>query len=369
MKKQATKIREIISFLEKTAPLKTQESYDNSGLITGDADRVCNSVLICLDVTEEVIDEAIRINTDLIISHHPFIFGSIKKVSAKTENGRILIKAIRNNIAVFALHTPYDAAIGGINFALAEKLGLVNIKVLKPAAGQLRKIVTFVPSAHAEKVREAMFAAGSGNIGNYDSCSYNLNGEGTFRALEGSNPFTGKKGKVHSEKETRVETIVPFYKVDAVISAMKNAHPYEEVAYDIYPLENTNPYNGFGTTGELKKTVSEKDFLGFVKVQIGCKMIRHSQLLGKPVKKVALCGGSGGFLIADAIHSGADIFITGDIKYHQFFEAEKRIVITDIGHFESEKVFLSKMKEQLMKNFTNFAIRISKTNTNPVNYF
>ena len=368
MKKQYPKIKEIISFLDNIAPLRTQESYDNSGLITGNADNECDSVLICVDVTEEVIDEAIKSKTGFIISHHPFIFGGLKKVTGKTESERIVIKAIRNNISIFALHTPFDLAYDGISRSLAEQLGLKNISILQPVKDQLRKIVTFAPHEFAEKVRIAMFEAGAGHIGNYDSCSYNLSGEGTFRALSGSNPFKGKKGKIHTEKETRVEVIVPFYLSDSVIAAMKTAHPYEEVAYDVYPLENTNPYSGFGAVGELKTAANEKTFLNFVKKATGCKVIRHSAMLGKQIRKVAVCGGSGSFLIGEAIRSGADIFITGDVKYHQFSEADKKIVIADIGHFESEKVFLSSMNDILIKKFTNFAVRISKTSTNPVNY-
>lgn len=368
MIKTSYTVKEITDFLTTIAPLDTQESYDNSGLLTGDPAAPCPSALVCLDVTVKVVDEAIRNKIPLIISHHPFIFVGLKKVTGKTEAERILIKAIRNGIAIFSLHTPFDAAPGGINHMLAEYIGLENIRILKPGEGQLKKIVTFVPESHAAKVQAAMFAHGAGHIGNYDSCSYNLKGEGTFRALEGSNPFVGEKGKVHREKEIRVETIVPFYRTDKVITAMKKAHPYEEVAYDIYPLDNSNPRCGMGAVGELPESMEEKEFLLWLKERLNPGCVRYSPLCSKPVTKVAVCGGSGSFLVQDAIRAGAQVFVTGDVKFHQFQDAANRIVIADAGHFETEKVFLPAIRDLLMKNFTNFAVRISKINTNPVNY-
>jgi dinuclear metal center YbgI/SA1388 family protein len=361
-------VKEISDFLSGIAPLETQESYDNSGLLAGDILMHCPSALLCVDVTEKIMDEAIRSKIPLVISHHPFIFNGLKKITGRTECERILMKAIRSNVAVFSLHTPFDAAPGGISMALAEFLGLQNISILKPAEGQLKKIVTFVPEKYAETVRKSMFEAGAGHIGNYDSCSYNLSGEGTFRALEGSNPFTGKMGEIHREKELRIETIVPFYRAEAVIKAMKKVHPYEEVAYDVYPIENENPRSGMGAMGELPDSMEEKEFLLWLKERLQTGCVRYSPLSGRLVSKVAVCGGSGSFLIPDAIRSGAQVFVTGDMKYHQFQEAGGRIVIADPGHFESEKVFLPVIRDLLKKNFTNFAVRISKTNTNPVNY-
>ena len=340
MRKTKMKIREVIDFLDSIAPLQTQESYDNSGLLAGDASDNCDSVLLCLDVTEDVVDEAIKSKTGLIISHHPFIFGGLKKVTGKNAGERILIKVIRHGISVYCLHTPFDLSFSGINIALARLLGLKNIRILKPAEAGLKKIVTFVPESHASQVRKAMFDADAGHIGNYDSCSFNINGQGTFRAMDGAKPFVGKKGELHTEKEVRVETIVPFYRVDKVIAAMKKVHPYEEVAYDIYPIENVNHLTGIGAIGETSGKISERNFLLSVRKKLGIKLIKHSAFKGKDVARVAVCGGSGSFLIPDAIKAGADIFVTGDVKYHQFQEAENRIVIADAGHYETEKVFL-----------------------------
>jgi len=368
MIKTSHTVKDITDFLTTIAPLETQESYDNSGLLAGNPSAPCHAALVCLDVAEKVVDEAVRNKIPLIISHHPFIFGGLKKITGKTAAEKILIKAIKNDIAVFSLHTPFDAAPGGISFSLAGFIGLGNIKILKPGEGQLKKIVTFVPLSHAEKVRAAMFAGGAGHIGNYDSCSYNLDGEGTFRALEGSNPFVGERGKVHREKEIRVETIVPFYRTDEVIAAMKNAHPYEEVAYDVYPVENVNPLCGMGAVGELPDPMEESEFLLWLRERLGAGGIRYSPLTGKPVNKVAVCGGSGSFLLPDAIRAGAQVLVTGDVKFHQFQEAANRILMVDAGHFETEKVFLPAIRDLLKKNFTNFAVRISKINTNPVNY-
>lgn len=361
-------IRKIIRLIEQNSPPKLQESYDNTGLLTGNADQEASEALLCLDLTEKVIDEALRLKINFIISHHPFIFGGIKKVNGKNETERILIKAIKNDIAIYALHTSYDQTDPGINTALAKLLGLKNIRILSPAEHQLKKVVTFVPIASADKVREAMFLAGAGHIGNYDACSFNTGGQGTFRALDGAKPFVGKKGKLHTEEELKIETIVAEYNVNKVIDALIKSHPYEEVAYDVYSLDNVNKTVGYGAFGNLSEKMKEVDFLAFVKEKLQCKSIRHSPLLNKSVSTIALCGGSGSFLIRKAIEAKADIYITADIKYHQFFETDNKIVIADAGHYETEKIFLNSLKEYLNKNLTNFAVRISKINTNPVNY-
>lgn len=368
MKKSILKLKELTDYLEQIAPLSTQESYDNSGLLAGSPLQDCSSALVCLDVTESVVDEAIKTNAQLIISHHPFIFGGLKKVTGKTEAERILMKVIRHNLAVYALHTPFDASSAGISVNLARVLGLQNIRILQPASAQLKKIVVFVPATYADTVRQAMFSAGAGHIGNYDSCSYNLNGEGSFRALEGSKPFVGKKGKIHFEKEVRIETIVPYFRTDAVIAAMKKVHPYEEVAFDVYPLDNPNPMVGFGAIGELTMETGEISCLKRIKKALDGQVLRHSELRGRPVKRIAVCGGSGAFLIGEAMKAGADFFVTADLKYHQFQETIGRMVVVDAGHFETEKVFLQTIKELLNKKFTTFAIRISKSSINPVNY-
>ncbi|RKD87772.1 Nif3-like dinuclear metal center hexameric protein [Mangrovibacterium diazotrophicum] len=362
------KISEITKYIESIAPLAYQESYDNAGLLVGHPSDEVSNALICLDVTEAVVDEAIREGFQLILAHHPIIFGGLKKLNGKNEVERCVIKAIKNDIAIYAAHTNLDSVHGGVNSKICEKLKLMNCKVLAPAKNQLKKLVTFIPEEQAAQVQQAVFEAGAGHIGNYDSCGYSTKGEGSFRAGESANPFVGEKGQLHVEKEIRFETIFPAQLQGKVLAALLSAHPYEEVAYDIYPLDNTFDTVGAGMVGELDEEISETDFLKFVKEQFQCKVVRHSQLLGRKVKKVAVCGGAGSFLIRQAIGSQADLFITGDMKYHQFFEAEGKIVIADIGHFESEQYTKEVFYELLTKKFPKFAVRLSAINTNPINY-
>ena len=361
-------VKEIISFIESLAPTAYQESYDNSGLSIGSPDSEVNSVLITLDVTEAVVDEAIGLKTDMIISHHPLIFSGLKRITGKSETERCVIKAIKNNIVIYAAHTNLDSVHGGVNSKICEKLGLKNCRVLSPAEGQLKKLVTFVPVADLEKVQNAVFEAGAGNIGNYDSCGFSTNGTGTFRGNELSNPYVGEKGKIHCEGEARFETIFPKHLQNKIISALLKAHPYEEVAYDIYPLDNLNPQVGIGMIGELDQATDEGDFLHSVKNIFGCAVVRHTNFLQKKLKKVAITGGSGSAYLRAAIAANADVFITGDFKYHQFFEAENKILVADIGHFESEQFTKELFYELLTKKFPKFAVRLSEVKTNPVNY-
>lgn len=361
-------ISEITQYLESIAPLAYQESYDNAGLLVGNPADEVNNALICIDVTEAVVDEAIVSGFQLIIAHHPLIFGGLKKLNGKNEVERCVLKAIKNNLAIYAVHTNMDAVHGGVNSKICEKLQLQNCRILAPAKGQLKKLVTFVPTEQAPQVQHAVFAAGAGNIGNYDSCGYSLNGEGSFRAGEQTNPFVGEKAELHLEKEVRFETIFPAHLQGKVISALLSAHPYEEVAYDIYPLDNEFAQVGAGMVGELAGPMGEKEFLQFVKKQFACRVVRHSPLLGRAIKRVAVCGGAGSFLIHNAIGAKADIFVTGDLKYHQFFEAEGKLVLADIGHFESEQYTKEVFYELLTKKFPKFAIRLSAVDTNPVNY-
>ena len=364
-----TKIKEISKFLENLAPLHLQESYDNAGLILGDSDIEITGILITLDVTEEVVEEAIQQNCNLIVAHHPIVFSGLKKITGKNYVERTLLKAIKNDVAIYAAHTNLDSVNGGVNGKICEKLGLENCKILQPSEGLLKKLVTFVPVDHAEEVRQAVFNAGAGKIGNYDSCSFNSHGQGTFRGNDSTKPFVGEKGKRHYENEIRFETIFPAYLQGQVTSALLNAHPYEEVAYDIYPLENKFDQVGMGMTGTLPKGKSENDFLQLLKNTFHTGTIRHTALLNKKVQKVAVCGGAGSFLLDRAISAGADFFVTGDFKYHQFFDAENKIVIADIGHFESEQFTKELFYELLTKNFSKFAVRLSEVNTNPVFYF
>ncbi|TKG96070.1 Nif3-like dinuclear metal center hexameric protein [Puteibacter caeruleilacunae] len=362
------KIKDICNHLEQIAPIAYQESYDNAGLIIGNPSQLIDSALICLDVTEEVVDEAIAKGAGLIVAHHPLVFGGLKKITGKNFIERCVIKAIKHDIGIYAAHTNLDSVQGGVNSKICEKLNLINCKVLSPINGHLKKLVTFIPLTHIEEVQKAVFAAGAGNIGNYDCCGYSTNGKGTFRGGEDTNPFVGEKGEVHQEEEVRFETIFPKHIQGKVIQALLKAHPYEEVAYDIYALDNQFEQVGIGMIGELSNPEDELTFLKEVKDKFTCEVIKYTELNNKPVKKVAVCGGSGSFLLRNAISAGADIFITGDFKYHQYFDAEGKIVIADIGHYESEQFTKEVFYEILMKKFPKFALHLSGVKTNPVNY-
>jgi len=363
------KLSLIINELEDFAPTSLQEDYDNSGLLVGDRGMEISSALICMDITDEVMQEASKGGFNLVISHHPFIFTGIKRVTEKNMQNRILVHAIKNDIAIYAMHTNLDNSAKGVNAMLGERIGLDNLKILSPMEGKLRKLVTFCPTDHADKVRDALFKAGAGQIGNYDGCSYNIDGKGSFRAGEEADPFVGNPGDLHFEEEVRIETIYPVHLEKSILASMKESHPYEEVAYDIYPLANSNPLTGAGMIGEYKDALSEQDFLALIKKSLGTGVIRHSRLLGKPIRKVAYCGGSGSFLIKHAIHQGADAFVTGDMKYHQFFEAENKLLIADVGHYESEQFTKDLVMQILKEKFPNFALQNSNVNTNAVKYF
>lgn len=362
------KIREIISSIESFAPLAFQEDYDNAGLIVGDQEQEAKGALITVDVTEEIIDEAINKKINLIIAHHPIIFVGLKKITGKNYIERIIIKALKNNIAIYAAHTNLDNIQGGVNSKIAEKLNLQNTRILAPLNNHLMKLVYFVPVGHAEQTRKAVFDAGAGHIGNYDMCSYNMEGVGSFRAGEDTHPFVGKKNKIHYEDEIRIETIFPKHLKHKIINALIEAHPYEEVAYDIYPLDNRLDKVGAGIIGELAKEVPEIEFLELVKKTFQAQCIRHTKLFNKPISKIAVCGGSGSFLLNEAIKQSADIFISADFKYHQFFDAEDKIIIADIGHFESEQVTKELFYELLIKKFPKFAVYLTEINSNPINY-
>jgi len=362
------KIKEMIRPLEEMAPISLQESYDNSGLLIGSPEDEINGVLISLDLTDKVIEEAIMKKCNLIISHHPLIFSGLKRINGKNATERIVKKAIKNDIGIYAIHTNLDNVDSGINKILCNKLGLINCRILSPKKDLLGKLVTFCPADHADKVRQALFDAGAGNIGNYDSCSFNIAGTGSFKGSSDTNPFVGEKGQLHYENEIRIETIYPVYLEEKVIQALLSAHPYEEVAYDLYKLENKFNRTGAGMIGELKENMTEIGFLNFIKTITASACIRHSGLTGNNIRKVAVCGGSGRFLIRDAMKAGADIFITGDVKYHDFFEAENKMLIADIGHFESEQFAKELIYNVLNKNFPTFAVLISENNTNSVNY-
>ena len=362
-------IQDIINCIEAFAPPTLQESYDNSGLQCGNSRQEATSVLLCLDITHAIIEEAISKKCNLIIAHHPLIFSPLKRLTGSNYLEQLLITAIKHDIALYACHTNADNVLQGVNTKMAQKLGLVSTRVLQPKKGLLKKLVTFVPDKEAEAVREALFIAGCGRIGNYDSCSFNTKGIGTFKGNDNTNPFVGEKNKLHAEAETRVETIFESYREKQVIEALLKVHPYEEVAYDIYTLDNKHPQIGSGLVGELPNPVEEKEFLQSLKGTFKAKGIRHTTFLQKKVKKVALCGGSGSFLLKDAISAQADVFITGDFKYHQFFDAENKLLIADIGHYETEQFTPEIFYEVITKKMPTFAAYLSNLNTNPINYF
>ncbi len=362
------KIKDITHFLESWAPLSLQESYDNSGLLIGEESDSINQALITLDITESVIDEALDSGSDMIIAHHPFIFRGIKQIGNTHWIDRCIRKAIKHNIAIYAIHTNLDNVSTGVNFKISEKLGLKNTSILQPKKETLSKVTVFVPFADKENVLQAMFAAGAGSVGNYDQCSFQVEGTGTFRGNETSNPTIGKKGKYEHVNEVRIEVLVPNYQLGNVLKAMIKAHPYEEVAHYIQPLTNVNQEVGSGMVGELASPMKSDEFLSYLKKQMNLQVIRHTRLVKNEVKKVAFCGGSGSFLLHNAIRKNADIFITGDFKYHDFFEANEEIIIADIGHYESEVFTKELILDALTKNFTKFAFRLSKVDTNPIKY-
>ncbi len=361
-------VREVTSIMESFAPLAFQEDYDNSGLIVGDANMEVTGVLLTIDVTPQVVAEAVAGGANLIVAHHPVIFKGLKRITGKSYVEQVVVDAIRNNIAIYAAHTNIDSVQGGVSFKMAEVLGLTNTQVLSPLTGQLVKLVTFVPTEYAEAVRQAMFNAGAGVIGNYDSCSFNIQGQGTFRAGDGTNPFVGEMGKIHFEPEVRVETIVPRHILNAVVKAMVEAHPYEEVAYDVYPLDLPYKKAGLGVVGDLPEPMNTIDFVKHVKQQFRAPCVRYTNPVKDFISRVAICGGSAISLLNDAIAANADVFITADVKYHQFFDAENRIVILDIGHFESEQFTIDIFYDLLSKKISNFAVLKSKVRTNPINY-
>ena len=363
------KLSQLTTYLETIAPLHYQEDYDNAGLIVGQPDKEVMQALISLDCTEDVVDEAIATNCEVIISHHPIVFKGLKKFNGKTYVERVVEKAIRHNIALYAIHTNLDSVLDGVNARICDTLGITNRHILSPKQNILKKLVTYVPLSHADQVRNALFVAGAGNIGNYTETSFNTEGSGTFKANEDANPYVGEAGVRHTESEIKIETIYPLNLESKVLMALILAHPYEEVAYDLYSLTNQHQQVGSGMVGELDTPVNTEDFLRLIKDRMQTGVIKHTEFTGRPIKKVAVCGGSGSFLLKQAIAAGADMFITADYKYHEFFDAEGKIVIADIGHFESEQFTQQLLQDKLQAKFPTFATRLTSVNTNPVKYF
>ena len=362
-------IKELTNHIEGLAPLAYQENYDNAGLLVGNENTEITGVLITLDSTEDVIDEAIAKGCNLIIAHHPIIFKGLKKLTGKNYVERTIIKAIKNDISIYATHTNLDSVVGGVNFKIAELLDLQHIKILSPKNQVLMKLIVFIPIENTQTVVDALHQAGAGVIGNYSHVSFRGEGTGSFRPNAQANPTVGEANVQEKVHENRVEVIFPSYIKNRVLAAMYRTHIYEEVAHDIILLENQNQEVGSGAIGELSEPMSEKDFLQYLKQKMNVSVIRHTNLLGKPIKRIAVCGGAGGFLLNDAIAQKADIFITSDYKYHEFFDADSRLIIADIGHYESEQFTKELLKDYICKKMLNFAVHLSVTPTNPVNYY
>lgn len=363
------KLTEIIAQLDRWAPSAYQESYDNARLICGNPNAEIEKALCTLDCTEQVVDEAIEKACQLVIAHHPIVFGGLKSLTGKNYVERTVIKAIKNDIAIYAIHTNLDSVWTGVNRKIGEQLGLSDLRILNPKKGLLQKLYTFAPKADVARVRQALFDAGAGHIGDYDHCSFNTDGTGTFRGAENTNPHVGEPGEEHHEPEERIEVIFPVHISDKVVRALISAHPYEEVAYDIVALENEHPRVGSGMIGTLAESMPEADFMKHVGERMKAPVIRHTPLRDRPVKTVAFCGGAGRFLLNNAMAQKADVFITGDFKYHDFFDADGRIVVMDIGHFESEQFTPELIKQFLAEKIPTFAVLLSEVKTNPVHYF
>ena len=362
------RIKEILAVIEQLAPIALQESYDNSGVQVGDVNQEAKGALLCIDVTEEVVDEAITLGCNLIVSHHPLAFRKFQSLTGKNYVERCMIKAIKNDMVVYAAHTNLDNANEGINCYLAKMLGLQNIRILAPQNNKLLKMVTFTPHSHVDQVRNALFNAGAGSIGDYDSCSYNLTGEGTFRGGENTHPFAGEVGTLHTEPEVRTEVILPNYKKEEVIRALIAVHPYEEPAYDIYALENQWTQAGSGIVGTLPEEMEEENFLYLIKDTFNLNTIQYSALRNKSVRDVAICSGAGNFLIPRAIGYGADVFITGEAKYNDFYDVEDKILLAIIGHYESEVFTKNVFYDAVSEKYPTFALYMAGTDKNPVKY-
>jgi dinuclear metal center YbgI/SA1388 family protein len=362
------KIKDVVNHLESLAPLNYQEEYDNSGLLTGHPNDEVKGILVTLDCLEVVVDEAIRENCNLIVAHHPILFRGVKRLTGQNYVERVLIKAIKASVAIYAIHTNLDHVIGGVNKAIASRLGLINTHILLPKKNTLSKLVTFIPPDHAEEVIERLHQAGAGQIGNYKNCSFRLTGEGTYLPTEDANPFQGEVGKLERADEIRVEVILPTHRERKVMEALRKHHPYEEVAYYLSRLDNENQEVGSGIIGELPKPADPQQFLNDIKIKMQTGCIRHTALIEKKVEKVAVCGGAGSFLLGAAIARKADVYISADFKYHEFFDADGKIIVADIGHYESEQFTKELLYEFLKEKFPTFAIVFSKSVTNPISY-
>nr|WP_321231734.1 Nif3-like dinuclear metal center hexameric protein [uncultured Psychroserpens sp.] len=361
-------VQDVINHLEALAPIAYAEDFDNVGLLIGDKNAKISGVLVTLDTLETVVDEAIEKDCNLIVSFHPIIFKGLKSLTGKNYVERTVLKAIKNDIAIYAIHTALDNALKGVNDIICNTLGLVNKSILIPQKGTIKKLTTYVPVGNANTLRTQLFKVGAGNIGNYDNCSFNAEGTGTYRGNEGSNPTLGKKGELHEEQEVQISVTFNKHIESKLLSTLFEHHPYEEVAFEVTTLDNYNQNIGMGMVGELKNEQSTTLFFEFLKEKMNVSCIRHSEISKASVKKIAVLGGSGSFAISAAKRVGADVLITADLKYHDFFSAENDIILADIGHYESEQFTKNFLVDYLSKKITNFAVVLSTTNTNPVKY-
>jgi dinuclear metal center YbgI/SA1388 family protein len=362
------KIKEIIAVLEEMAPLAYAEDFDNVGLLVGDSENESTGILVCHDALDIVIEEAIFKKCNLIVCFHPILFSGLKKITGKNYVERAVIKAIKNNIAIYAVHTALDNHKKGVNKIFCDALGLTNTKILIPKQNFIQKLVTYTIPENTEQLRNAMFDAGAGKIGNYEDCSFNSQGIGTYLGNEDSNPEIGERFEFVEAKEIKIEVVFEKHLQSKILKALFSNHVYEEIAYEIYDLQNSHQNIGLGMIGELEKPMEENEFLQFVKEKMECGSIRHSEFIGKKILKVAVLGGSGSYAIKNAIQANADVFLTADLKYHQFYEAENQLLLADIGHFESERFTKNYIVDFLKKKIPNFAIIFSEENTNPVKY-
>lgn len=362
------KVQDIMSCIEEFCPLAYAEDFDNVGLLVGNSQQEVSGVLISLDTLENVVDEAIEKDCNMIVSFHPIIFSGLKKITGKTYVERVVLKAIKHDIAIYAMHTALDNSWNGVSDRMCDELGLRNKSILIPQKGTIKKLVTFVPKKDTENLRNALFAVGAGSIGNYDHCSFNVEGLGSFQGNEASNPTVGKKGETHFEEEVQLGITFARHLEGKVIKTLHESHPYEEVAYEITTLENTNQHIGMGMIGELEKPINEVHFMTLLKTKMKVPVVRHSALSGKMIQKVAVLGGSGSFAIEAAKRAGVDAYVTADLKYHDFYKAEGKLILADIGHYESEQYTKNLLFEHLTKKIPNFAFILSVENTNPIKY-
>ncbi len=361
-------IKDVTDYLEQLAPLHYAEDFDNVGLLTGDYNDPVNGILVTLDCLENVVDEAIEKNCNLIVAFHPIIFKGLKHLRASDYVRKTVVKAIKNDIAIYAVHTAIDVANGGVSYLMASELGLKNITTLTPKKGLIKKLITYVPNDHIHDVKKALFNAGAGSLGNYDECSFSTSGTGTFKGNEKSEPVIGESGTRSTVNEQQLSITYLPHLESKILKALFTSHPYEQVAYEVSTLENTYQNIGMGAIGTLENTLNVDDFLKLLKAVYGSGAVRYSLSRKRNIKTVAVLGGSGAFAIQNAIRAGADAYVTADLKYHDFFQGEN-ILLCDVGHYESEQFTKNLLQEYLSKKFSSFAILCADARTNPVNYY